>query len=323
MKSFIYPAALTVMCVVLAITAVFFPFAFIPFVFAATLLFTLATAVSVSKTQMMITQGIIAASFLVALITTGSFFFALFFLILFYPVGASVGVSFLQKKNLNSTGATALIAASAMALAAALVYVFEATYPNLSLTAAFEPLSETLKTTVADYLTNGDQSLLYQPAVSNMVDTFYTLVLSYIPALIGVWLLLTTLFSYWLLRSVMRHLGRDVSHMGYFTDFRVSRAGAVVYCISTLVVLFAGNTAFGYVMLNFSSIMMLVYTYAGISIIGFFLELKNIGKTKRAIVYLVLILICLIPFGLSTLISFAGLADSWLDIRERVRNSGV
>ena len=323
MKSFVYPSALTVLCVVLAIAAVFFPVSFIPFSFAATALFAVATALSVSKTQRMITQGIIAAAFIIAMITTGSLFVSCCILLLFYPIGAAVGVSFLQKKNLNSTGASALLAAAALTLVSVLIYIFEATYPDLSVENAVAPIAELFKAALTNYLTDGNEALLADQSVLNSIDLLYTTVVSYIPSVLGIWFLLMALGAHWLLFSIMNATGHDCSHVEYFSEFRVGRAGAAVYCIATLFTLLSGTSALGYSMLNFTSVMSVVFTYAGISLIAFYLELKNIGKTKRIFICVVLFCLCLIPLGFSTVVSLIGIADSWMNIRERLRNSGV
>jgi len=75
--------------------------------------------------------------------------------------------------------------------------------------------------------------------------------------------------------------------------------------------------------LNFSGVMSVVLSFAGISLISFLLELKNVSDPIRYIIIAVLLFVGLMPFGLSYLLSLVGLLDSYLDIRERLKNSGI
>jgi uncharacterized protein YybS (DUF2232 family) len=64
--------------------------------------------------------------------------------------------------------------------------------------------------------------------------------------------------------------------------------------------------------------MTIVFAYAGLSLIGYFLNMKSISKFVRIIIYIAIIAISLIPFGFSGIIALIGVADSYYHIRQRM-----
>jgi uncharacterized protein YybS (DUF2232 family) len=155
-------------------------------------------------------------------------------------------------------------------------------------------------------------------AKDTFVDSTYTQLIYSLPYYITAVILVIIILSYWLLKFILKGLSINVSHMGAFTTLTISRTGAIIYFICTLLSIFMSTGAENVVLYNFVSIMTVVFAYAGLSLIGYFLNMKSISKAIRIIIYIAIIAISLIPFGFSGIIALIGVADSYYHIRQRM-----
>ena len=125
------------------------------------------------------------------------------------------------------------------------------------------------------------------------------------------------------MKAIMIRTQVPVSFMGRFDGFRVSYTGALIYFISSIIMLFASNSVFGIALSNFSNIMTYVFAYAGISLIAYFLDFKNFSPFFKGAILIVAFAICLVPTGLLNIISLLGVIDAYWNIREKLNNSGI
>ena len=329
MQRCFYSTVFTLFAVGFTVAAIFVPAMLIPFSLVSTTLFSFVTALSYTKQSCLCSQAVVALFYIVTLIVTKDPVPGLVMLLLFFPVGWSVGMACYMRRRLNSAGAMSVLSGTAFIFVIFLVYAVFSTYPDISLTAAGENIRDLiipeLESAIASFF-EIESEITGQTSEYTYIYSYESIasfVFSYVPTVVGVWLLFSSTVSFWLLKAVFKLFKQDVSFMGEFGDFKVSRTGAFIYFLSTVFTVTAMGTALGTVAVNFSGVMSVVLAYAGISLISFILELKNVPDYLRYIIVGVLFLFGLMPFGISYILSFVGLIDSYLDIRERFRNSGV
>ncbi len=326
MQRCVYSVILTLAVVGLTVAAIFLPSMAIPLLIVSTSLFAVVNAVAYTKSSRICSQCVIVLFYIVCLAVTKDPVISLLPLLTFFPVGWAVGQSVHTKSNLNSTGATALLTGSVFCVIVFFFYAFYSTYPDISLQTA----AENIQNTVLTYIENFLYELVF-PDSGQLSEYLYTYsfselssdIFSYAPTIIACWFLLSATVAFFVLKFTFDLFQQDVSFMGGFGDFRVSKTGAVVYFIATLLTLISSDSVFLVAFVNFYSAMSVVMTYAGISLVGFFLEFKNIPVILRRVIMAVIIICSIIPIGISSILSLVGLLDSYLNIRERLCNSGV
>ncbi|MBQ2882035.1 MAG: DUF2232 domain-containing protein [Clostridia bacterium] len=287
----------------------------------------LAFSVVASQTLWVVGVGVIIA-FIGSWIVLSSASAALMFLILFVPVGVALGFGYRNKKNLNNTVMGAAVNATVLGLIAFIVLIGELSGGSFSVSEALGPLSENLRQSCIDFFAADVETfeMVYQ-MLGVSAKAFALFVYSYIIANIPTFymsaVLLQAVLGFWLIKSVMKRTEEQVSFMGRFSDCRVSFVAAVFYVICNVCYFIFSESDISAAFLSYSNILHYVFIYAGISLVAFFLELKNWGNGIRTVVLAVVIFVCIAFPQLSSLVSILGLFDSGMNIRERLRNSGV
>jgi len=324
MQRNVYSGIFTALAATIAVGSVFIPALFIPLALVSTALFALVTALSSTKSSRITSQCVIFAFYIITLLVTGDPLPGLFILMIFFPVGLAVGIAFGAKRNLNSAGATSLLFSAVYFFLVFIVYAVSATYPDISITDAANGIKETFLPQIENLLSSLIEAQPDPSVYTNTysVSTIASYIFSYVPTAFAIWCLFTSTVSFWILKRVFKSFSTDVSFAGTFSSFRVSRTGAFIYFFVSVISLFSIGSAVGAAALNYTAVMSLVFSYAGISLISFFLELKNISSVVRYLIIGILFVLGLMPFGLSYILSLLGLVDSYLDIRGKLMNSG-
>ena len=326
MQRCFFSTIFTILAVVIAASAVFLPALTVPFALISTTVFSFVSALSYTKASRLCSQAVVAVFYIITLIVTKDPTPGLLILALFFPVGLAVGSGCMMRKKLNSTGAGALIYGSVFFLIVFAVYAVFSTYPDVSFSAAAENIKGMIVPEIEKAIFSimeSDQNISSEYNYIYSYEYLASLAFSYIPTVIGIWIIGSATVSFWLLKAIFKVFDQDVAFMGRFSEFKVSRTGAFVYFLATIASVMAMGSALSTTALNFSGVMSVVLSYAGISLISFLLELKNVSDPVRYIIVGFLLLVGLMPFGFSYLLSLVGLFDAYLDIRERFNNSGV
>lgn len=305
--------AITLFC---AIFSVIIPTMSIPFSLIGSALF--ATVVTTNKGPIPILFT--AVIFGSALFITGSVTVSFLILLTFLPIGVALGIAMMKKLNLNGTVALSISVSIIFVLIIIFFFVFEYS-TKFSLEEAFAPIGASLKSVIAqsyDILVGGMNNTDIIAGRDTFIEGSYQQLILSIPYYITAVLLFIIILSYWLLKFLLKGLSINVSHMGAFTTLTISRTGAVIYFICTLLSIFMSTGVESIVVYNFTSIMTLIFAYAGLSLIAYILNMKSISKIVRIIIYIAIIVICIIPFGFSGLVALVGIADSYYHIRKRM-----
>jgi hypothetical protein len=324
MKKCVNSAVFTALTVAASAGIVLAPGAFALFSIIATVLFTFVIVYSDTTASRVVSQSVIAVVYIASVVILKDPVPGLLLLATFFPVGWAVGSSYLMKRNLNSAGAMSVLFGAVFLLAVFAVYALFSAPDGGSFAGVAESLREAFVSRVETAL---ESAIAAQPEIpSNValysVPSIAAAIFSYIPAAIAIWYLACAAVSFAVLRKAQRAIGNDISFMGEFSDFRVSKAGAIVYFIASLISLLTMGSVAGTAALNFTGVMSTVLSYAGIALIAYILDFKNISGVFRRIIIVALFVIGILPIGISYILSLVGLVDSYLNIRERFMNSG-
>ena len=326
MQRCFFSTVFTILAVGLASATVFLPSMLIPFALISTTLFAFVSALSYTKASRLCSQAVVAVFYIITLAVTKDPIPGLMLLLLFFPVGLAVGSCCSARKKLNTAGGMSLLYGSVFFLLMFTAYTVFSTYPDISFTSAAENIKDLIipeiETAVSSLL-GEDLGISSEYSYVYSFEYIATLAFSYIPTVIGLWFIGSATVAFWLLKAVFKAFNQDVSFMGCFSEFKVSRTGAFIYFLATVASVLSMGSALSTTAVNFTGIMSIVLSYAGISLISFLLDLKNISDPLKYIIIGVLLFLGLMPFGFSYLLSLVGLADAYLDIRRRFKNSGV
>ncbi len=324
MKKSIFAAVFSVLTVAFALGTVVFPGAIMLFSLISTVLFTFVIVYADTPVSRIVSQSIIAIFYIVSVVVLNDPVPGLLLLAMFFPVGWAVGTAYLMKRNLNSTGAMAVLFGAIFLFAVFAVYALFSSPQGSSFADAAEGIREAFTSQVENIL---QTALSAQPELTdNMylysVSSIASAIFSYIPAALAIWYLLCSAVAFAVLRKAEKASGNNVSFMGEFSDFRVSRTGAVFYFLASLISLLSMGSPAGTAALNFTAVMSVVLSFGGIALIDYILDFKNISDTVRRIIIIALFVIAALPIGFAYLLSLLGLVDSYLNIREKLLNSG-
>lgn len=323
MKKSIYAAVFSALTVAFALLAIVFPGGIMLFSLISTVLFTFVTVFADTTASRIVSQSIIALFYIVSVIALNDPVPGLLLLAMFFPVGWAVGTAYHMKKNLNSAGAMAVLFGAVFLFATFAVYALFSSEGG-SFAAAAEGLRETFTSQVETVLQTAISS---QPELTDNMylysaSSIASAVFSYIPAALAIWYLACSAVAFAVLRKAEKTAGNDVSFMGEFGDFRVSRTGAIFYFLASLISLLSMGSPVGTAALNFTAVMSVVLSFGGIALINYILEFKNISDIVRRIIIIALFVIGILPIGFAYLLSLLGLVDSYINIREKLMNSG-
>lgn len=323
-KKQILSGGLFVAAVLLAASAVIFPAVSFVSVFAASLV--CAFAVITSSTPWIMGIGSLAA-FVISWIISGSASAALLFLVLFLPVGAALGLGFKNKWGFNDVIAFAALNGAILGVIALIVFIGEFSGGSFDIKATMEPVLLNFKELLHSAFVIDDPAVnaFYEAmgiSSEQYINVIYFSVVYNIPTFYICFILLIAVICYWLVKAFYKRTPEPIDFMGRFDGCRISRTGAILYSVSTLLYLFTSNTVFGIIVSNFSNIMTYVLAYAGVSFIAYLLDFKNVSSFIKTGVIIASIAVCLLPMGLLNIIALLGFFDSCWNIRDRLQNSG-
>lgn len=326
MQRFAISFVTTVLSIGFMLLAVFFPVLAVPCALVSTTLFAFVCSFATHKISRITSQTVVAVFYIITLIVTKDPVPGLLMLSMFFPVGLALGTSVQLRKNLNYAGALALIYGAVFFLLIFAAYAVFTTYPDISFSVAAENIQEMIIPeieSVISQLLEGEQIVSGEYDYIYSYESIASLAFSYIPTVVALLLLGSTAVVYPLLKAIFKYYEVDSRFMGRFSGFKVSKAGAITYFLATVASVLAMGTTVSTAAVNFTAVMSFVLSYAGVSLISFLLDLKNISDPVKYIIIGVLLFLGLMPFGFSYLLSLVGLADAYLNIRGRLKNSGV
>lgn len=311
--------------VLLACATVFFPFTSLVTVYASAVFFAFAVITSPSLFVVWIGS---ALTFIAVLLFSGSVSGALMFLLMFFPVGSALGIGFRSKKGFNETMALVSLFAAGLGLLALILFVGEFSDWSFDAKDALSPVFNKMKEFMLESFSAADPAVnsLFESkgaSLAQFVNTSCLLLVSYIPLIYMGFMLCLAVLAFWMIKAIMIRTDTPVNFMGRFDGCRISYLGALLYFISTIVMLFSSNSVLGIAIANFSNIMTYVFAYAGISLIAYFLDFKNFSPFFKWAILIFAFAVCLIPTGLLNIISLLGIVDAYWNIREKLNNSGI
>ncbi len=323
-KKQILSGGLFVVAVLLAASAALFPSVSFVSVFAASLVGSFAV---INSTNPWILGIGSFAAFVIAWIVSGSASAAVLFLILFLPVSSAIGLGFKNKWGFNDVMSFAVLNSAILGVIALVVFIGEFSGGSFDVKSVMEPVFLNFKELLHSAFAVDDPAVgaFYEAmgvSAEQYINVIYLSVVYNIPTFYICFILLISVLCYWLVKAFYKRTPEPVDFMGRFDGCRISRTGAILYSISTILYLFSSNTVFGIIVSNFSNVMTYVLAYAGISFIAYLLDFKNVSPFIKTGVIIASIAVCLLPMGLLNIISLLGFFDSCWNIRERLQNSG-
>lgn len=309
MKRILFPCILTFLAFALCVSGVlFFPLLPVAYVISP-FLFSLCIYVCRSRGQTVASQVVLVLCTVLCFILTGSATLSFVILLMFVPVGISVGFSCLQKKDLNITGSVSLVSFIALAAVTVFVFVIEHTYPQISFKDTFNDSYKFLSDILISYIPTEFESYAGDAVRS---------VISYIPSGLAVYSLLQCAVVYRILGMTLVKYGSSPDFtIQPFTAFRVSRTGSFFFFIVTIIsLLVSGNSSLSFACENFVSVMSCVMMYAGASVIIWILDEKGCSRIMKTVIFVALCIIAFVPV-LSYVLSLVGLVDSYIDLRSK------
>jgi len=299
---------------------VIFPVFILPFTIIASVSFAI---VLVNEKQPYFLIGMTIFTFIAVLIFTSSVTTSFLAVFTFFPIGLSLGISYINKSNINKTVSLSFIFSIIGMLIIFIFFIFENSR-GFSIEEAFTPIKSFLNTVFSAYFNvlsqNMDTSIIGNMTETDFAKQMTAVLLELSPALIAVYLgLFAIICSYWLLKFMLKKIGNDAKNMSVFTTLTISKTGAVLYFISlTLSLLFADNMLISSILYNITFIFSYVFAYSSLSLIGFYMNYKNFSPYIKIFVFITVIGFCILPFGLINILSVLGVSDSIYNLRKRI-----
>ncbi|MBE6903388.1 MAG: DUF2232 domain-containing protein [Ruminococcaceae bacterium] len=126
-------------------------------------------------------------------------------------------------------------------------------------------------------------------------------------------------FALFISRNLLRLSGFDVSKMGRFNEFSLERSSAVVMIICLFGQMLFENSL-GIAFYNLYTVLSTIFIFVGIGVIAFFMNKSNISLLAQRILLFLLVTICILPLGVSSLIGALGVVDVFFGIRKKIAN---
>lgn len=157
-----------------------------------------------------------------------------------------------------------------------------------------------------------------------MVSDFITGLKSLNTVLVpSILIIICTLFCFvciQICKSVLSHLGRDVSHLTRFEELRIDSLSMWIFLISSL---FSDIGDFSLTSVFFSNIMVLIWAAAflcGISVVVYYIKYNIRSSFKKIMISAVFILAMVAIFDtMSTFLTIVGIVDTFWNLRALVR----
>ncbi len=153
--------------------------------------------------------------------------------------------------------------------------------------------------------------------MGQLMDAFKNMYFVLMPTVV----VISNLFwSYLLLvlsKGVFALFRKDVSGFGKFCDFKMSRSALVLGIVAYILSAIFDGHQISYGFMNFSSIIFIVTSFCGFSMIDFWLRKKVKYSVLRALIYIVGLGTLSLFMGIGTsLLLFVGIADASFDFRK-------
>lgn len=263
---------------------------------------------------------------LVAIFVTDSITVTAILLGVFCPGGYILSWAIGSKKNLNSAVAAQVLVYLLYTVVVFVILLGE--YGNFDLDNIIEPFAATLKDTygqVYDIMAATPYASVISVTKNNFVYDMYMSSLEIIPSLVILSLLLTSTVSYWTAKSILRKQKsidrKDIEFFGSFDTFHVSKVGGIMYVLLSLIALFVSTHEGIIIVSTLNTALTMIFCYEGLSFIAYVMKLHGASKLVRVIAYAVVFILCILPFGLSSILSILGLMDCLWHLRRFIRPS--
>ena len=328
LKKQIYSIGFFIASVLLAVASLILPVFFMSFswvasivcFFASVILSCVMFAFSVTNAHSLLIPGIgVILAFLGSWLLSGSATFSILFLIIFIPAGTALGLGYKNKKMLNATVMKAAVNAVILGLIAFTVLIGEFSGGSFDVKEALGPMTEKLKQYLIELFSVED------PSVSMVFDRMEISPKAFALFIYDYFITNITTFymSFWIIKGLMKRTDNQVSFMGRFSDCKISYVGSIFYLICVCCYMLLSEYDIAIAFYNYSNILRLVFIYAGVSLISYFLEFKKLSNFARNLILVIVIVISFTSTVLSSLVIFLGLLDSGMNFRNRIENSGV
>ncbi|MDF2685351.1 MAG: hypothetical protein K0S55_532, partial [Clostridia bacterium] len=201
--------AITLLCAVLSMII---PFLFIPFAIIGSTFFAAVVVTNKGPIPILFTAVLFGA----ALLITGSVTSGFLILFTFLPIGVALGISVMKKLNLNGSTALSTVVSALFFLIIIIFFIFEFS-TSFSAKEAFAPIVESVKQVISesyDFIASGISNTDIVVSKETYLDSTYTQLIYSLPYYITAVLFLIVIFSFWLLKFILKGLSINVSHMG-------------------------------------------------------------------------------------------------------------
>lgn len=196
------------------------------------------------------------------------------------------------------------------------VYLLEGYSPiDKMLSVAFESMEAAFRSLPG--ITTGDLT-----AVMKIVETVKEMYVALIPSIIVLFCLGWSYILLMISKGILALLKKDVSGFARFCDFKMPKSTLFIAALTYILHMIFDGKQIGFAFLNFSSIILSVTTFCGISVIDYKLRNKIRFSVLRFIVIILLIMALSLVFGDGTgIFMFIGMFDSVFNFRRNGKNN--
>lgn len=257
--------------------------------------------------------------FIAVILITRSLTSALITLLLFLPAGTAI--SLVLKKSSSFKTLSGIVFLSLLAffiiLICSSVLEYERSFDFRSYFSVFTNEYKEILRSVYDSLS---QSKIYGSALTTKADFVYLLfiqTIQVIPSLIIIVFAVASILIYWCTKYVFRlpSLKSISPSFTEYTDIRAGKPAAIIYMVVSLISMFTLSSGEIVFFNTLTYILSMYFCYTGTACIGYFIKSRNLPAILRILVYILIAIICFLPFGLSVFVSIFGVADTFLDLR--------
>lgn len=152
-------------------------------------------------------------------------------------------------------------------------------------------------------------------------DLLYARMAFTFPATVCLSLMLMASCAHWVfkqfcLKADLPQMRDSYYFMGKFCFVRISMTASMIYMLCSLLTFLTLENEDAMFFSNLSTIFSYVFAYGGIALVDYFLYRRiKAHPTVRVITGLFLAGLCILPMGISYIVSFVGLADSCWNLR--------
>lgn len=153
-------------------------------------------------------------------------------------------------------------------------------------------------------------------AVSNIIAMVKELYFTLMPTIVITLGLVWAYVILMIFKGAFALFRKDVSGFWRFCDFKMPRTAIFLAVISYLLSIVFDAEQIGYAFLNFASIIFIITSVCGLSVIDYGVRKKIRISVLRALIYIIIFGVLTVFMGIGTsLLTFVGMFDSVFDIR--------